>query len=202
MISGAERAKRRAAFLLAAILLVPGCGAAAESDPAWDVSRLMRGLGQVKSAKARFVERKEIAILNAPLESSGTLIYTAPGKLEKHTLAPRPESLVLEGDRLTLESKARNQSRTFALREHPVIWAFVESIRSTLAGGLATLSRFYKVSLQGAEQRWRLVLKPIEPAMQGVVSEIAIEGSRDRVSTIEIAETNGDRSLMTITPEP
>ena len=90
----------------------------------------MQELGQVKTAKGRFVERKYLAILTAPLESSGTLIYIAPDRLEKHTLAPRAESLVLEHDQLTLESKEPNQRRTIRLaglpgdlgfrREHPL----------------------------------------------------------------------------------
>ena len=139
--------------------------------------------------------------MSAPLESSGTLIYAAPDRLEKHTLAPRQESLVLERDRLTLENKALNQRRMFALQDHPVVWAFVESIRSTLAGDLATLNRFYQVALEGSERHWRLTLKPAEPDMQNVVSEIRIGGSRNRISTIEFIETQGDRSVMTITAD-
>jgi len=203
MISGGSPgARRRRAILalLAAGFCSPGAIAAEANEPAaWDVKRLMRDLGEVKSAKSRFVEHKHLAILNAPLEATGTLLYTAPGRLEKHTLTPRQESLVLEGDRLTLENKALNQRRTFALQDQPVIWAFVESIRSTLAGDLATLSRFYHVGLDGAERRWRLTLKPVEPGMQGVVSEIRIGGSGNWINTIEIIETQGDRSMMTIT---
>lgn len=205
MISGGSpgaRRRRAVLALLAAGLCSSGAIAAEAGEPvAWDVNRLMRGLGQVKSARAQFVERKHLAILSEPLEATGTLLYTAPGRLEKHTLKPRRESLVLESDRLTLESKERNQRRTFALQDQPVIWAFVESIRSTLAGDLATLSRFYQVSLDGSEREWRLTLKPVEPGMQDVVSEIRIGGSRYRVSTIEIIETQGDRSVMTITAD-
>lgn len=202
IFGGSPGARRRRAVLalLAAGLCAPGAIAAQANEPdAWDVKRLMRELGQVKSAKARFVERKHLAILSAPLEATGTLLYTAPGRLEKHTLTPRQESLLLEGDRLTLENKERNQRRTFALQDQPVIWAFVESIRSTLAGDLATLSRFYQVSLDGGANEWRLTLKPVEPGMQGVVSEIRIGGSRNWVNSIEIIETQGDRSVMTIT---
>ena len=181
------------------VVLAMAAGPAAAAD--WGVGQLMREFAQVKSAQAKFVERKHMAILNAPLESSGTLIYTAPGRLEKHTLAPRQESLVLERDRLTLENKALNQRRTFALQDYPVVWAFVESIRSTLAGDLATLNRFYQVTLDGSERQWRLTLKPVEPDMQNVVSEIRIGGSRNRVNAIEIIETQGDRSVMTITED-
>ena len=165
----------------------------------WDIKRLMQELGQVKTAKGRFVERKHLGILNVPLEFSGTLVYVAPSRLEKHTLAPRMESLVLDREELTIESKERNQRRALVLLDYPVIWAFVESIRSTLAGDLPTLSSFYQVSLEGGERRWRLTLKPSEPGMRDVVSEIRISGERSWINTIEIIETGGDRSVMTIT---
>jgi outer membrane lipoprotein-sorting protein len=203
MISGGSpfACDMRAVLLLFAAGICTSAASAAESGDAagWDIKRLMQELGQVKTANARFVERKHLAILNAPLEISGTLVYVAPSRLEKHTLAPRPESLVLEREELTIESKERNQRRTLVLQDYPVIWAFVESIRSTLACDLPTLSRFYQVSLDGGERRWRLTLKPSEPGMQGVVSEIRISGDRSWINAIEIIETGGDRSVMTMT---
>ena len=111
----------------------------------------MQTLAAVKSSKARFVERKHMAILNAPLESSGTLVYVAPTRLEKHTLAPRAESLVLDGEDITITSTEPGQRRMLNLRDYPLIRAFVESIRSTLAGDLPTLTRFYEVELAGSE---------------------------------------------------
>ena len=194
MTSGA----RLAGLLAAAVALLAGSAADAAE---WGLQQLMRELGQVKSAKARFVERRDIAILAQPVESSGMLLYTAPDRLEKHTLSPRAESLVLERDRLTIESKALGQRRTFALREHPEIGAFVESIRATLAGDLAALNRYYQVGLEGTESGWQLALKPTDARMRGVVSGIRVEGRRDAIVSIEITETNGDRSLMTIVPE-
>ena len=184
-----------AAGVCSSAVLAAGPGDAA----GWDIQRLMQELAQVKTAQGRFVERKHLAILSAPLEFSGTLVYVAPSRLEKHALAPRPESLVLEREELTIENKERKQRRTLVLQDYPVIWAFVESIRSTLAGDLPTLSRFYQVSLDGGERRWRLTLKPSEPRMQDVVSEIRISGDRSWINVIEIIETGGDRSVMTIT---
>ena len=189
----------RAALWLFAAACASAAVAADSSDPAaWDVQRLMRELAQVKTANARFLERRHLGILTAPLESSGTLVYVAPDRLEKHTLRPRPESLVLERNELTVESKERNQRRTLVLQDYPVIWAFVESIRSTLAGDLPTLSRFYQVGLDGGERRWRLSLIPSDPRMRDVVSEIRISGDRSWINAIEMIETGGDRSVMTI----
>jgi outer membrane lipoprotein-sorting protein len=188
--------------VLAALLLAAtGLCSAADTAAAWGMEQLMQNLAQVKSAKGRFVERKYLAMLNAPLNSSGTLIYTAPGRLEKYTLLPKPETLVLEQDRLAIEYKDRNQRRTLMLQDYPVVWAFVESIRSTMAGDLQTLNRFYRTSLEGSEDQWRLSLRPAEPKMQSMVKEIHIGGSRNRVRSIEITEAEGDRSIMTITED-
>lgn len=189
-------------LLSAAGMCSPGMTAAQTNAAAdWNVKQLMQSLGQVKTAKSRFVERKYLSILSTPLEFSGTLFYTAPGRLEKHTLLPKPENLILEQDRLTIENPARNQRRTLVLQDYPVIWAFVESIRSTLAGDLQTLNRFYRVMLEGNADQWRLLLTPSEPKMQAMVSEIRISGSRNRINVIEIVEAEGDRSVMTVTED-
>jgi len=190
--------------LAALLLMVAGHATAADGSPpvpaTWDLAHLMHALSQVKSAKAGFVERKTLSIVTTPLEFSGTLAYTAPDRLEKRTLLPKPESMVLEGDKLVLEN-ARNQRRTVVLSAYPVLWAFVESIRSTLAGDLATLNRFYRVSLEGGPDAWRLLLIPSEPAMQKVVREVHISGAKSRIASIEIVETEGDKSVMTITED-
>ena len=197
MTTGVERIARYVVFTL--IVLGLSTVSRAATDPAWGLEQLMQRFAQVKSSKGTFVERKHLRILNAPLESSGTLIYTAPGSLEKHTLKPKPETLVLEKDTLTFEDATRKRRRTLRLQDYPVVWAFVESIRSTLAGDLRSLNRFYRVALEGGEPEWRLTLDPREPDIQRMVSRIQISGSRASIRSIEVAEAEGDRSVMTIT---
>jgi outer membrane lipoprotein-sorting protein len=188
--------------LLGFILFVISASlSAAAQTTTWDVKQLMQGLGQVKAAKATFVERKYMTILNHPLESSGTLVFIAPHRLEKHILLPKPESMILDRDQVTLENKSKNQRRTLVLQDYPVIQVFIESIRSTLAGDLQTLNRFYQVNLEGNPDQWRLLLKPSKQVMQDIVSEIRISGNKNRIGTIEIIEAQGDRSVMTITEE-
>jgi hypothetical protein len=75
----------------------------------------------------------------------------------------------------------------------------VESIRSTLGGDLTLLQRFYAITLEGEERKWRLILKPVDPKMLELISEIRIGGSRSQIDSIEFFESGGDRSVMTIT---
>jgi hypothetical protein len=136
--------------------------------------------------------------LNKPLESSGTLLFQAPAHLEKHTLSPKVESLVLDQGALTIDSKARNIKRTLVLQEYPAVWAIVESIRSTLAGDQATLERFYMIKLEGTAAKWRMQLLPTEKKTREVIREIVIAGHAAHVTSIETFESNADRSLMTV----
>lgn len=182
-------------FFLIAMLAAPVRGA----EPVWGLAELMIDLGRVKQAKGTFVEKKYLKLLNAPLESSGQLIYTAPHRLEKLTLAPKPESMVVDQGTLTIEMRGRK--RSLQIQDYPVLWAFVESIRSTLKGDLSALQQFYKVKLDGTRQTWQLQLQPTEKKMAALIQRIVISGNNDRLNTIEIAEVDGDRSVMTVTAD-
>jgi outer membrane lipoprotein-sorting protein len=185
--------------LALALCLVP---APAHAQGTFTVEHLMKDLAQVKSARGRFVERKYLAMLEKPLESSGTLVYAAPGRLEKHMLEPRRESLILDGDTLVIDNKQAGKRRSMTLQEHPVVWGFAEGIRSTLTGDLATLQRFYKVELEGDAMAWRLRLEPVEPRMRQAAAEIRLGGSGTWVNRVEVLEAGGDRSVTVVTREP
>jgi outer membrane lipoprotein-sorting protein len=180
-------------LLLLACLVVSSSLQAGE----WDIDQLMRGLAQTRSGHASFVEKKSIAILDKPVESSGELFYTAPDRLEKRTLKPRPESMVLEQGTLTIEQKGKKH--VLPLQNYPEIAAFIESIRGTLAGDRAALERAYRLSLEGGEQDWTLELLPLADRMKKVIERIRIVGERHELRTIEIRQADGDSSLMTIT---
>ena len=169
--------------------------AAPAAEP-WTLERLMQGLAQTRSARASFVEKKTVAVLERPLVSSGELSFTAPDKLEKRTLRPRPELLRLQGETLTLERAGR--STVLDLRSYPEAAAFVESIRGTLAGDRRALEALYRLQLEGSEASWVLTLTPTDPAMRVLVERIRIAGRGAELSVIEIRQANGDGSLMSV----
>ena len=185
-----------AALLLALGVISVSPAWPAEPTAQWGIEPLMQQLSAVAHAQARFVERKYLKVLKAPLELSGTLTYTRPGRLEKRTLKPKPETLTVADDKLTLESPARNARRVLKLQDYPVLWGFVESIRATLGGDIKALERFYRVELEGGPAKWQLYLAPRDRKMNEVISLIRIDGSHARIVSIEVQETHGDRSVM------
>jgi outer membrane lipoprotein-sorting protein len=158
----------------------------------------MDALARHKSGRATFVETRHLAVLTQPVVSSGELIYAAPDKLEKRTLKPRPESMVVDGDSLTVERGSRKYQ--VQLQSYPELAAFIESIRGTLAGDRQALERNYQLVMSGSQDAWNLQLTPLDERMKAVVQRIRITGARDQLSSIEIMQADGDSSLMVIEP--
>ena len=183
--------------MLAASLLTATAHAA---DAAWTLDRLMSTLARNKSGRATFTETKTLSIAAQPIESSGELVFVAPDHLEKRTLAPKPEHLVIDGDKLTVE---RNQRKfTMPLSQYPELGAFIESIRATLAGNRYALEAIYKVAIAGHGDDWTLTLSPLDARMQKVVSTITLEGTRDVLRSVAIRQADGDHSLMRLQRVP
>ncbi|RQT13627.1 outer membrane lipoprotein carrier protein LolA [Burkholderia contaminans] len=184
----------------AAIALAAAPAQAADTAPAWNLDRLMSTLAQHKSGRATFTETKTLSIAAQPVESSGELVFVAPDHLEKHTLSPKPEHLVVDGDMLTVERN--NRKFTLALARYPELGAFIDSIRATLAGNRFALEQVYKVALAGRGDDWTLTLTPLDSRMLKVVSTITLDGTRDVLRSVAIRQADGDRSVMRLQPVP
>ena len=168
--------------------------------PTWTVQELFETLARQRPERATFQEKKYLALLDRPAESSGVLRFTPPARLEKRTTAPRAESVVADGDVVTLERNGKRYA--MSLSEQPAVGVLIESIRATLAGDLGALTRAYAVALEGTPAAWRLLLRPLDNAVSPLVSRIEISGTQGAVREVQIFQADGDRSVMTIAPSP
>jgi outer membrane lipoprotein-sorting protein len=184
--------------IVAACTVALVSGAALAQEAAWTVDQLMRALASRDHARAEFNEARYMRLLSRPVTLRGTLSYRAPDWLEKHTVSPSEEVLRVEGDRLSVDLPARRIHRQFQLQELPAVWGFVESIRATLRGDRGALERFYRVELEGEVRRWVLTLHPIDAKMADVITYVRLTGAGGRLSSVEIVEARGDRSVMKI----
>lgn len=181
-------------WCLAVLLL--GCAVGAHA--AYGVDQLMAELAQNKGGRARFVETRHIALLDKPVLASGEMTYTPPDRLEKRTVLPKPETMVLDKDTLSVERDKRKMSINLASR--PEAMAFVDSIRSTLSGNRAALEQHYALQVQGDSAQWTLTLVPSEPGITALLQRITVSGHGSQVRHIEYLLADGDRSELAIEP--
>ena len=182
-------------FLVAPLVVLGLCGSAAGAS---ELDEVMGLLAARQHGRVEFIEQHFLHILDHPIESSGELRYDAPDRLEKRTLKPHAETLLLAGGVLTVE-RARGR-RVVDLRAYPQIQPFVESIRATLAGDRRSLERWFHVEFAGSLGRWSLTLVPLDSNVKRAVAQVRIDGIRDQLLKVEIRQPDGDRSLMTLRP--
>ena len=181
------------------LALAAACAAAAQSTAPPALDELLQLLAARRHGHVTFTEVQQLAMLDRPLESSGELLYEAPDRLEKRTLKPKAQTLILEHGVLT--ARRGHRTHVMELRDYPQVVPFVESIRATLAGDRAALERYFRVQFDGTLGAWTLLLVPVDTTLAGAVKDIRIEGERDAVRTVEIRQSDGDRSLLSIGPE-
>ena len=177
------------------IAIAPAADPAGEAGPT-ALDEVLRLLAARHEGHVTFTEVHTLAMLDRPLESSGELLYEAPDHLEKRTLKPKPETLLLQHGVLT--ARRGHGTRVMSLRDFPQAVPFVESIRATLAGDRSALERFFTLTFTGTVEHWSLLLVPRDATVAHLVKEIRIEGERGAVRTVRITQTDGDSSVMTI----
>lgn len=143
-----------------------------------------------------FTEQKTVRGLDAPVESSGELLFEAPSRLVKRTLKPQAETLTLDGRHATVVQGL--DTRTVSLDDHPALAIHVEGLRACLAGDRAALERLYHVSLSGSLTQWKMTLVPRDAQAAEQVEAIFLGGEQAEIRIVEVLLSNGNTSLTRI----
>jgi hypothetical protein len=80
------------------------------------------------------------------------------------------------------------------------VLAFIEGLRGTLVGNQALLQQHYGVTVSGSERDWRMVLTPLDERMLRWVKLITVSGSGNTVMSVETLQSDGDKSVISVTP--
>ena len=183
---------------MAAGVLAVAVASGAFAAGTFDIAQLTAVLAQAKAGEATFTEKRQVAMLDKPLESSGRLSFQAPDTFVRETLLPRREKVAVIGNTLTLSQGSR--SRTLALDASPEAGVIVEAIRGTLTGNRDALERHFNTEVSGNAAQWTLGLVPREAKLRERVAAIRIAGQQSAVREIQLDLPDGDRSVMTIEP--
>jgi outer membrane lipoprotein-sorting protein len=165
---------------------------------AFDIAELMAMLAGVAESRVAFEEKRYVAALTEPIVRTGTLLYIRPDRLEMRVERPQPERMEIRGDTVTLE--AHNGTRRTSLSSQPILAAWIDSLRATLAGDFASLDRHFRVRLSGGVESWRLELVPREGELAEVVKHIDVSGKNVQISRFEIEDALGNRTVLDVKP--
>ena len=201
------------------LLVVPDESFAAPpqaSDTPQDFEALMNAFQKMEGFEARFEETKTLALLIAPLRSSGRLYYAKPSVLLRRVERPRPTDIVITKERIRIRDGSKEQ--VVDLASHSEARPLVESMLWLFAGDAAALEAEFDLDYrlltrvdtrdeatagEGAGRgksglEWELRMVPKSASIHKLVKEIRMSGTGSVARLIEMTEPGGDRTLTRI----
>lgn len=182
-------------------LLVPAVSAGAGQQKPLAVEQLGKIITGVPDHTAKFHETRRLTLLSEPVELEGRLVFHAPDRLEKHTLVPQREDLVVDGQWVNVSLPDQNTEMRFNIADDPVLHGLLFSLQSLLNGKPENLSRIFTLEAWGDSSHWTLRLKPVSAEMKKRLQILRVTGEGRWLRTIELWETSGDYMIMTIDAE-
>jgi outer membrane lipoprotein-sorting protein len=183
------------ALMLAGLFVSP---APTFAEAQWTVRALMAELAKTRSGSVRYREERHLKTMTEPVVITGTMAYEAPDRLVKIALTPRKETMVIEGDNLTIEREGGVGPQSLKLSEIPQLNNLITAIRGTLLGDLSALERRFEVRLRGSKDAWSMDLRPRPGGARGADLRITVEGTAGRPERFEIRQADGDRIVVQV----
>jgi outer membrane lipoprotein-sorting protein len=180
----------------AAGLMLAGATAFAEA-PDISLDSVFSLLAQRPHGHVLYSEEVQSALLKRPLHSSGELFFDAPDRLEKKTLQPAAQDLIVEGEVLTMVRGKHHMS--MQLSDYPQLRPLLTGLRATLAGDRSTLEKNFQLAMTASGPTWTLSLRPLASETAPVYERIEIRGTEGNVQGVTLERANGERTTMSLT---
>jgi hypothetical protein len=162
--------------------------------PSEALKKLLAEFKRVPGIAADFEEKKHIALLKTPLESSGKVYFHPPQSLARLVEKPRPSHLVISGRRIVV--KEDGVRREVDLSDKPALRALINSLLHVLSGNREQLLRDYEAQFEGtSDTTWKLVLLPRNNDLKNLVQSFTFEGDSLVLSRLRVLEASGDETV-------
>ena len=190
---------RRSFVVATAALLASGSffssreAQAASALPSY-ISKTLGAHQTTQGLKAKFVEKKYITFLKAPLLSNGELYYSQPGLFARTTEHPEKSKLVVRDDQIMFR-QGTEKPQKISLKDRPELRSLVSGILLLFAGNEKKILELYETKPHGDSSAWRLELMPRDKSLQSMVKKLVVIGREAQLTSFEVHESSGDYSV-------
>jgi len=183
---------RSSAVCLASAALASSAFAGEPTGAPPEMAEILKRMASTSGVEAVFDERKELALLAAPLETRGVIYFVPPDRFARFTSSPGFSALVVTGD--TVHLREGPDAKEIDLSGNGVSRVFVENFVALWSGDRSRLERFYVPEFRGTRDAWELRLVPRRAPLADVISAITLRGDRDAMQELLVEERDGDRT--------
>lgn len=156
------------------------------------LARPAHALAQAKSLRGKFIHRKFLPELPAPLVAKGDFLFARDLGIDWHTRTPFESEFILTRAGM-LERDEGAESLRLKAAEQPAVRAAAEIFLALFALDLDTLARNFDMFGRSDGKAWELGLRPRAAAFQSVLTQVIVRGA-NQVESIELRDPGGDRT--------
>jgi outer membrane lipoprotein-sorting protein len=133
-------------------------------------------------------------MLAAPIESKGTLSFTAPDEVRWSYTSPQSTTLVIKGDNLSVVTGDGRERKS----GNRMSKAMATMIRESFVGGSVFNERLFSSKIYDEGNTYRAELKPVRRDMQRMFQSVTVTFDKRNtlVQRLELQEKDGNATVI------
>jgi hypothetical protein len=159
---------------------------------------ILQQLAKHTAQQFHFVQTKKIAVLEKPLITEGTLALDGNNTVIWDIQKPYALRYIITAE--TIREIDAQGEHTTAIGQNPIAAALTQAISSTLSGQWQDNNTLTTLVASGTMDAWVLHVTPKNTELQKLIQSLTVTGEQNNISTIVIAESNGDNTTIHLQP--
>jgi hypothetical protein len=163
----------------------------AEADAAF--TEVAQRLAAPAVLRGNFTQSREIALLETPLQSSGSFLLSDVGLYWRQD-KPLVSVMIADGDRL-LQQVDDGPLQAIDVAKNPMVLTFSTSFLSIFNGSEADLRKHFAVEFTNGEDNWSIQLTPTTYPMSEAIETIILRG-REYIEELTVTSRASEKTVI------
>ena len=188
--------------LLLSLVLMLVCASAAFAQSAADakvIQQINAVASRMRTMQCDFVQTKYMKMLNDKMVSHGKMYYQQSDKLRWEYTSPYTYTFVLNGSKVLLSKGKRND--VINVNQSKFFKEIARIMMNSVVGKCLSDKKDFRTSIATTNTEWIATLVPQRKEMKQMFQKIVLHFNKSKkmVSTVELVEKKGDRTVIQLT---
>ena len=188
--------------LLLSLVLMLVCASATFAQSAADakiIQQINAVASKMRTMQCDFVQTKHMKMLNDKMVSHGKMYYQQSDKLRWEYTSPYTYTFVLNGSKVLLSKGKRND--VINVNQSKFFKEIARIMMNSVVGKCLSDKKDFRTSIATTNTEWIATLVPQRKEMKQMFQKIVLHFNKSRkmVSTVELVEKKGDRTVIQLT---
>lgn len=160
--------------------------------------RVNQAAAAMKTMQCDFVQTKHLKMLNDDIVAHGKMYYQQSSKLRWEYTIPYAYVFVLNGDKVLLKNKQRND--VIDVNQNKMFREIARVMMSSVVGNCLLDDKTFKTTIATTNGEWIATLVPQRKDMRQMFQKIVLHFNQQRavVNCVEMVEKSGDKTVINL----